>query len=163
LQAKQSEVSELETKKRMYEIELKKYREFQSEINTQKDIVADCESKVSEIFEEIKSIIESANLPDDFSIDLTNKNDILFRTHPTSEYLPITNETLASSAIFIAAFKLQANYLNEFRVAHFDVSYLDYENRKKVLDEAIKMNIQLITESPAYTESEKELQYVITE
>ena len=77
--------------------------------------------------------------------------------------MPITNETLASSAIFIAAFKLQANYLEAFRVAHFDVSYLDYENREKVLKEAINMNIQLITESPAQDEKSSELQYKITE
>ena len=43
------------------------------------------------------------------------------------------------------------------------VSYLDYENRQKVLNEAIAMNIQLITESPAINEDQMELQYKITE
>jgi len=94
---------------------------------------------------------------------LTGKNDILFRTNPDAEYLPITNETLASSAIFIAAFKLQAAYITDFRVVHFDVSYLDYENRKKVLEFAEDNDIQLLTESPASTQKEMNLQCEIYE
>jgi hypothetical protein len=163
LETKKAELSDLSASKQVYDLQLKQYQDFQKEVTKQANNVQDYEKDVFTILEEIKAIISATKLPDEFSIDLTNKNDILFRTSPGAEYLPITNETLASSAIFIAAFKLQANYLEAFRVAHFDVSYLDYENREKVLKEAIAMNIQLITESPAQDAKSSELQYRITE
>jgi DNA repair exonuclease SbcCD ATPase subunit len=163
LEAKKQEHSEIETAKQLYKMQLDQWSDFQKQIQEKQDYVGKCELDVEAVHNEIKEIISKTKLPEEFSIDLTNKNDILFRTEPGAEYLPITVETLASSAIFIAAFKLQANYLDAFRVAHFDVSYLDYENRQKVLAEAIKMDIQLITESPALDEGKKELQYVITE
>jgi len=163
LEEKKTELSDLSASEQVYDLQLKQYRDFKKDVEKQAGNVLDYENDVLEIFEEIKAIISKTKLPDEFSIDLTNKNDILFRTSKNAEYLPITNETLASSAIFIAAFKLQANYLEAFRVAHFDVSYLDYENRKRVLNEAINMNIQLITESPAHDEKTRELQYKLTE
>ena len=163
LETKKAELSDLSTSKQVYDLQLKQYQDFQKEVAKQANHVTYCEEQVAIILEEIKAIISATKLPDEFSIDLTDKNDILFRTSPGTEHLAITNETLASSAIFIAAFKLQANYLEAFRVAHFDVSYLDYENREKVLKEAINMNIQLITESPAQDEKSSELQYKITE
>lgn len=142
LKAKESELSEINAAKQVYDMQMKQYVEHNKRIKEHYDNVQECEENVSKILNEIKAIIKEAKLPDDFSIDLTDKNDILFRTDADAEYLPITNETLASSAIFIAAFKLQANYLTAFKVAHFDVSYLDFENRKKVLNEAISMGIQ---------------------
>lgn len=163
LKIKKDKLSNLSASKQVYDLQLKQYQDFQKEVEKQAGSVQDYEKDVFEILEEIKVIISKTKLPDEFSIDLTNKNDILFRTSPGAEYLPITVETLASSAIFIAAFKLQANYLEAFRVAHFDVSYLDDINREVILKEAINMNIQLITESPAYNESTRELQYKITE
>ncbi len=163
LEQKKEELSDLNASKQVYDLQLKQFAAYQNEVTKQVDYVQDCETDVFKILDEIKTIISSTKLPDDFIIDLTNKNDILFRTSKNAEYLPITNETLASSAIFIAAFKLQANYLEAFRVAHFDVSYLDYENRAKVLKEAVNMNIQLITESPAHDENSRELQYKIYE
>lgn len=163
LETKKAELSALSASRQVYDLQLKQYQDFQKDVAKQAGNVQDYEKDVFEILEEIKAIISATKLPDEFSIDLTEKNDILFKTSPDAEYLPITIETLASSAIFIAAFKLQANYLEAFRVAHFDVSYLDYENREKVLKEAINMNIQLITESPAHDEKSRELQYVITE
>lgn len=163
LEEKKAELGDLNASKQVYDLQLKQYQDFQKEVEKQAESVQDYEKDVYTILEEIKAIISKTKLPDEFSIDLTNKNDILFRTSKGAEYLPITVETLASSAIFIAAFKLQANYLEAFRVAHFDVSYLDYENREKVLKEAINMNIQLITESPAQDEKTRELQYKITE
>lgn len=163
LEEKKSELSELNTSKQLYDLQLKQYQDFQKAVAKQAEHVQECEKDVYTIHQEIKAIISKTKLPDEFEIDLTEKNDILFRTSKGAEYLPITNETLASSAIFIAAFKLQANYLEAFRVAHFDVSYLDYENREKVLKEAIAMNIQLITESPASEAKQRELQYCLTE
>jgi hypothetical protein len=163
LEEKKAELSDLNASKQVYELQLKQFNDYQKEVQKQLNYVQECEESVMLILNEIKDIISKTKLPKEFSIDLTNRNDILFRTSDNAEYLPITNETLASSAIFIAAFKLQANYLEAFRVAHFDVSYLDYENRQKVLQEAISMNIQLITESPAQDKSGKELQYKITE
>lgn len=163
LEEKKAEFEEINSSKKVYELQLKQWSDFQAQLKKKHDYVMQCEKDVEEILQEIKEMISNTKLPDEFSIDLTSKNDILFRTNKEAEYLPITVETLASSAIFIAAFKLQANYLDAFRVAHFDVSYLDYENRQKVLNEAIKMDIQLITESPALEEGKKELQYVITE
>lgn len=163
LEKRVSELSELSTSKQLYDLQLKQYDDFQADVKKQYDNVQDYEEDVAVIHQEIKEIISATKLPDEFQIDLENKNDILFRTSKDAEYLPITNETLASSAIFIAAFKLQANYLEAFRVAHFDVSYLDYENRERVLKEAIGMNIQLITESPAHDEKTRELQYILTE
>ncbi|MBD3198005.1 MAG: hypothetical protein GF317_23345 [Candidatus Lokiarchaeota archaeon] len=163
LKEKESELNDLKVKKQVYESKLSNYRAFQSKVADQELEVQNCEEKVNEVLQEIKDLVSSAKIPDEFSIDLTEKNDILFREDENSEYLPITNETLASSAIYIAAFKLHAYNVDVFRVVHFDVSYLDYENRKKVLEEAKKMNIQLLTESPATCESESELQYEITE
>lgn len=163
LEIRKDELSDLNASKQVYDLQLKQYQDFQKDVEKQAGNVQDYEKDVYVILEEIKTIIAATKLPDEFEIDLTNKNDILFRTSLDAEYLPITNETLASSAIFIAAFKLQANYLEAFRVAHFDVSYLDYENREKVLKEAINMNIQLITESPAHDEKTRELQYCLTE
>lgn len=163
LSDKKEELSEITTAKQVYELQMKHWLEFDKQVKEKYDYVQDCEIEVQTILNEIKDIISKTKLPEEFQIDLTDKNDILFRVDENSEYLPITVETLASSAIFIAAFKLQANYLEAFRVAHFDVSYLDYENRQKVLDEAIKMDIQLITESPALDADKKELQYEITE
>lgn len=163
LEEKKTALSALSASRQVYDLQLKQYQDFQKEVESQSNNVYECEQDVEKILTEIKAIISKTKLPDEFSIDLTEKNDILFKTSPGAEYLPITIETLASSAIFIAAFKLQANYLEAFRVAHFDVSYLDYKNRKKVLDEAISMNIQLITESPAHDEDSEMLQYVITE
>ncbi len=163
LEFKKSELSDLNASKQLYDLQLKQWNEFRAEIEKQANHVQDCEVDVSKILTEIKAIVSGTKLPDEFSIDLTNKNDILFRPNTGIDYFPITNETLADSAIFIAAFKLQANYLEAFRVAHFDVSYLDYENREKVLKEAINMNIQLITESPAHDADSKMLQYKITE
>jgi hypothetical protein len=163
LKVKESELSEIKAAKQVYDLQVAQYTEHKTKIKALHDSVQICEANVLEVLNEIKAIIKKSELPDDFLIDLTEKNDILFRVTPDSEYLPITNETLASSAIFIAAFKLQANYLTAFKVAHFDISYLDYENRKKVLQEAINMGIQLLTESPAMSESEMSLQYTITE
>jgi DNA repair exonuclease SbcCD ATPase subunit len=163
LESRKAELSEINNAKQVYEIQMKQYAEFQKQVEAQQKSVFDLEQEVSNVLSEIKEIISGTKLPAEFSIDLTDKNDILFKPSENSEYLPITNETLASSAIYIAAFKLQANYLEAFRVAHFDVSYLDFENRQKVLKEAIAMNIQLITESPAMDESSMELQCKITE
>jgi len=163
LEQKKAELSELNNAKQVYDIQLRQWNDFKLQIDEKLKEVQDLEENVSIILQEIKAMVSGTKLPAEFSIDLTDKNDILFRSNTESEFLPITNETLASSAIFIAAFKLQANYLDSFRVAHFDVSYLDFENRQKVLIEAISMNIQLLTESPAYEESQKELQYKITE
>ena len=163
LETKKAKLSDLSASKQVYALQLKQYNDYQKEVEKQANLVQDYETEVVIILEEIKAIISKTKLPDEFSIDLTNKNDILFRPNTGTDYFPITNETLADSAIFIAAFKLQANYLEAFRVAHFDVSYLDYENREKVLKEAINMNIQLITESPAQDKDSRELQYEITE
>lgn len=163
LETKKAELSDLNSSKQVYDLQLKQYQDFQKDVAKKGEYVQGCEKDVFVIHEEIKAIISATKLPDEFQIDLENKNDILFRTSKDAEYLPITIETLASSAIFIAAFKLQANYLEAFRVSHFDVSYLDYENREKVLKEAIAMNIQLITESPAHDEKTRELQYKLTE
>jgi hypothetical protein len=163
LEEKRAKINDLNASKTVYDIQIKQWNDFQIQVESQANLVQDLESKVAEILAEIKTIISGTKLPSEFSIDLTDKNDILFKPSSDSEYLPITVETLASSAIFIAAFKLQANYLESFRVAHFDVSYLDYENRQAVLKEAINMNIQLITESPAMDENSMELQYKITE
>ena len=163
LSDKKEELSEITTAKQVHEMQMKQWKEFNDQIEEKSDCVRDCEIDVETILNEIKEMISLTKLPEEFQIDLTDKNDILFRVDENSDYLPITVETLASSAIFIAAFKLQANYLESFRVAHFDVSYLDYENRQKVLDEAVKMDIQLITESPALDAGKKELQYEITE
>jgi hypothetical protein len=163
LEEKRAKINDLNASKTVYDIQIKQWNDFQIQVESQTNLVQDLESKVAEILAEIKTIISGTKLPSEFSIDLTDKNDILFKPSSDSEYLPITVETLASSAIFIAAFKLQANYLESFRVAHFDVSYLDYENRQAVLKEAINMNIQLITESPAMDENSMELQYKITE
>jgi hypothetical protein len=163
LEAKKAKLSDLNASKTIYDIQIKQYSDFKIQVESQANMVQDLEDEVAEILAEIKTIISGTKLPSEFSIDLTDKNDILFKPSVDSEYLPITVETLASSAIFIAAFKLQANYLEAFRVAHFDVSYLDYENRQAVLKEAINMNIQLITESPAMDENSMELQYKLTE
>lgn len=163
LYLKQEKINEIKAAQIMYEKEVKKWLEFQTKIRDQQKILDDCNHLVADVLSEIKSIVSSAKLPDEFSIDLTNRNDILFRVTPGAEYLPITNETLASSAIFIAAFKLHAFYANIFRVVHFDVSYLDFQNRKIVIEQAKKMNIQLLTEAPASTEEELQLQYHITE
>ena len=163
LEEKRAKINDLNASKTVYDIQLKQWNDFQIQVESQANLVQDLENEVAQILAEIKNIISGTKLPSEFSIDLTDKNDILFKPTPDSEYLPITVETLASSAIFIAAFKLQANYLESFRVAHFDVSYLDYENRQAVLKEAINMNIQLITESPAMDENSMELQYRLTE
>jgi hypothetical protein len=163
LEQKKNSLSELNSSKQVYEIQLRQWNDFKLQVEKQNAVVKELEENVSIILDEIKGMISKTKLPSEFSIDLTDKNDILFKPSQDSEYLPITNETLASSAIFIAAFKLQANYLESFRVAHFDVSYLDFENRQKVLKEAIAMDIQLITESPAMDENSLELQYKITE
>jgi energy-coupling factor transporter ATP-binding protein EcfA2 len=163
LEQKKTSLSELNSAKQVYEIQLKQWNDFKRQIDENQKEVDELEENVLYIFNEIKTMISKTKLPSEFSIDLTDKNDILFRPNVESDFLPITNETLASSAIFIAAFKLQANYLESFRVAHFDVSYLDFENRQKVLKEAIAMDIQLITESPAMDENSLELQYKITE
>lgn len=163
LKAKESELNEVRASKQVYDIQIEQYTKHQKTIKERYDNVQKCEADVLEVFNEIKAIISASKLPDDFNIDLTDKNDILFRVTPNSEYLPITNETLATSAIFIAAFKLQASYSSAFKAVHFDVSYLDFLNREKVLHEAISMGIQLITESPGLSKGEMELQYVITE
>ncbi|MFA6185503.1 MAG: hypothetical protein WC720_05165 [Candidatus Shapirobacteria bacterium] len=163
LEEKRAKINDLNASKTVYDIQLKQWNNFQIQVENQANLVQDLEDDVALILSEIKTIIAGTKLPSEFSIDLTDKNDILFKPSVDSEYLPITVETLASSAIFIAAFKLQANYLEAFRVAHFDVSYLDYENRQAVLKEAINMNIQLITESPAMDENSMELQYKLTE
>lgn len=163
LESKREKLNELSSSKQVFELQLKQWNEFQKQVEDQSNLVKSFENEVENILNEIRGIIANTKLPAEFSIDLTDKNDILFKPTPESEYLPITVETLASSAIFIAAFKLQANYLESFRVAHFDVSYLDFDNRQKVLKEAINMNIQLITESPAMDENSLELQYKITE
>lgn len=163
LEEKRAKLNDLQASKQVHEIQLRQWNEFQKQVEIQANLVAELENKVASILSEIKEMISKTKLPSEFSIDLTDKNDILFKPTSDSEYLPITVETLASSAIFIAAFKLQANYSESFRVVHFDVSYLDFENRQKVLKEAISMNIQLITESPAQDENSMELQYQITE
>ena len=159
LKEKEIEKSSLLAKKEIYESKLADYKKHLSEIEAQDNLVLECEMKVTDILNEIKAIVKSAKLPEEFSIDLTEKNDILFRVDENSEYLPITEETLASSAIYIAAFKLHTFYVDLFRVVHFDVSYLSYINRLKVHEEAKRLNIQLLTEAPASNENELELQY----
>ena len=163
LKEKESEKSKLLASKHLYDLQVTTYKQHLQKVDDYEAIVLEHENNVLSILNEIKEIVRAAKLPDEFQIDLTNKNDILFRPNSDSEYLPITTETLASSAIYIAAFKLDLFYTDVFRVVHFDVSYLDYENRISILNEAKKLDIQLLTESPASSESEKYLQYTITE
>lgn len=163
LNEKKDELSDLSSSKKVYDLQLNQWQVYKKAVQTNKDYVQECENKVAKILEKIKEIISATKLPSEFSIDLTDKNDILFKPNTGIEYFPITNETLADSAIYIAAFKLQINYLEVFRVAHFDVSYLDYRNRKIVLKEAINMNIQLISESASLDKKKDMLQYKITE
>ena len=150
---------ELTYKKRQeftnYTNELIAYEKHFLGIQKQQEIVREHENLVEKALDEIKKVIKDSKLPEEFEIDLLNKNDILFNG------FPINRETLASSAIYIAAFKLAAFNLDLFRVVHFDVSFLDYLNRLEVLEEAKRLNIQLITESPAQNESELNLQVTL--
>ena len=157
LKNKETEISDLKAEKKVYDNQLISYNEHKKKIDEQTEIVENCEKVVNEVLNEIRAIVKNAKLPEEFSIDLTEKNDILFNG------FPITNETLASSAIYIASFKLAVFHLDLFRAVHFDVSYLDYDNRQKVVEEALKLDIQLITESPANNKNESDLQMQIYE
>jgi len=154
-QTKIEEVYRLNQKYNDYLSEVLAYEQHFIKIQQQQEIVREHENLVENALNEIKKVVQNAKLPKEFEIDLLNKNDILFNG------FPITNETLASSAIFIAAFKLAVYNLDLFKVVHFDVSYLDYLNRLEVVNEAEKLGIQLFTESPATNKNELELQVKI--
>lgn len=153
-------VNEQKAAKIVYDKQLQIYQDAISEIEEKQKEVEECENAVFDALEKVKELVATADLPTEFSIDLENKNDILFRASEDEEYLPITTETLASSAIYIATFKLEMMRRTNFRVVTFDVSFLDYINRKKVKEEAENMGIQLLTESAALSEKQLELQIV---
>lgn len=158
LKHKENEKNDLLASQKVYNLQHENYKKHVSEIEILTENVRAHEENVESILNEIKAIVKSAKLPEEFSIDLTDRNDILFKSSENNTYLPITPETLASSEIYIAAFKLHIFYVDLFKVVHFDVSYLDYINRMQVHEEAKKLGIQLITESAATNAAETELQ-----
>jgi len=162
-EAKVANATELANKAH-YNKELLAFSNHLHEIGELQLEVDKCELNVAEALAEIKKVVSQANLPDAFKIDLTSKKgDILFRETPDSEFLPITKDTLASSAIYISMFELQLAYIGKLRYIHFDVSFLDYKNKIKVYEKAKALGIQTVTESPASNESELELQFKIIE
>lgn len=163
LKHKENEKNDLLASQKVYNLQHENYKKHLSEIEMLTKNVRAHEDNVENILNEIKAIVKSAKLPEEFSIDLTERNDILFKSLESNTYLPITPETLASSEIYIAAFKLHIFYVDLFKVVHFDVSYLDYINRMEVHKEAQKLGIQLITESAATNAAENELQYTIVD
>ena len=87
LKNKEIEKAKLNNEKQIYHLKFSEYQKHLNEIDAQDNYVFECETKVADILNEIKSIVKSAKLPEEFSIDLTEKNDILFRVDENSEYL----------------------------------------------------------------------------
>lgn len=141
IQTKINELNSEVIKYNNYKTTLETYNNHLQSVTNAVELQTKCNAEVEKIDEEKQTLIQGADIPEDFEI---TEDGILYKG------FPLTDSQISTSGKYIAALKLGSLVLGKVKSMHFEASSLDKNSLSEIQEWANEQDLQLLIERPDF-------------